>query len=298
MTRVNSVHAAGSVNVGEVTVHRLGFGAMWMTSSGTDGMAVDQDDAVAVLRRAVELGVDLIDTAGVYGSGASEELIFRALHPYPADLLIMTKVGLDQRGAGKTEPNGRPDRLKAAAEDCLRRLGVETLGVLQLHAVDPKVPFDDQVGALAELCREGKARAIGLCDVTVEELVRALGTTTVVSVQSRYNMTDRRHDDVLAACAESGIVFVPCEPLGGGELTKPGGRAIDRPIDQMAWRTGSMTSQLALAWLLRHSPLMAPIPGTASIDHLEENLAAAERPLDDVDYELITSLVMPGIRVH
>jgi len=261
------------------TVHRLGFGAMRIVGDGVWGEPADRAAAVAVLRRAVELGVDFIDTADSYGPNISEEIIAEALHPYKEGLKVATKVGFTRTGPNKWIPVGRPEYLRQQTELSLRKLKVDTLDLLQLHRIDPKVDAEEQFGVLRELQDEGKVRALGLSQVSVAELEAAGKHFTVSTVQNRYNLTDRSSEDVLRYSEENGIGFIPWAPISAGELAKPGG-----PLDEAAKRLGATTSQVALAWLLRRSPVMMPIPGTGSIPHLEENMAAAGLKLDDDTY--------------
>jgi pyridoxine 4-dehydrogenase len=269
---------AGTVTVGDLEVRRLGFGAMRLTGEGVWGPPDDAEQAKAVLRRAVELGIDLIDTADSYGPYVAENLIREALHPYPDGLVIATKAGLERTGPGEWPRNGDPEHLRAAVHGSLKRLGVERIDLLQLHAVDPKVPLEDSLGALIELRDQGKIHHIGVSNVSVEELDRAQGMTEVVSVQNRFNLQDRRSEDVLDACARRGLAFIPWFPLAAGPLARPGG-----PLDRIAERHDATPSQIALAWLLHRSPAMLPIPGTSSIDHLDENVGAAQISLTDGD---------------
>ena len=261
------------------TVHRLGFGAMRIVGDGVWGEPADRAAAVAVLRRAVELGVDFIDTADSYGPNISEEIIAEALHPYKEGLKVATKVGFTRTGPNKWIPVGRPEYLRQQTELSLRKLKVDTLDLLQLHRIDPKVDAEEQFGVLRVLQDEGKVRALGLSQVSVAELEAAGKHFTVSTVQNRYNLTDRSSEDVLRYSEENGIGFIPWAPISAGELAKPGG-----PLDEAAKRLGATTSQVALAWLLRRSPVMMPIPGTGSIPHLEENMAAAGLKLDDDTY--------------
>ncbi|MDT0197023.1 aldo/keto reductase [Arthrobacter sp. AB6] len=261
------------------TVHRLGFGAMRIVGDGVWGEPADRRAAVEVVRRAVELGVDFIDTADSYGPNISEEILAEALYPYNDGLKIATKVGFTRTGPGKWIPVGRPEYLRQQAELSLRKLKVDTLDLLQLHRIDPKVDADEQFGVLRELQDEGKVRALGLSQVSVAELEAAGKHFTVSTVQNRYNLTDRSSEDVLRYSEENGIGFIPWAPISAGELAQPGG-----PLDEAATRLGATTSQVALAWLLRRSPVMMPIPGTGSVKHLEENLAAAGVTLDEDTY--------------
>ncbi|TLM83152.1 aldo/keto reductase [Pseudarthrobacter sp. NamE5] len=261
------------------TVHRLGFGAMRIVGDGVWGEPADRRAAVDVVRRAVELGVDFIDTADSYGPNISEEILAEALHPYKDGLKIATKVGFTRTGPNKWIPVGRPEYLRQQTELSLRKLKVDTLDLLQLHRIDPKVDAEEQFGVLRELQDEGKVRALGLSQVSVEELEEAGKHFTVSTVQNRYNLTDRSSEDVLRYSEENGIGFVPWAPISAGQLAQPGGQ-----LDEAAKRLGATTSQVALAWLLRRSPVMMPIPGTGSVKHLEENMAAAGIILDDDTY--------------
>ncbi|HTF48808.1 MAG TPA: aldo/keto reductase [Pseudonocardia sp.] len=267
---------SGQVRLGDsVPVTRLGFGAMQLTGPGVWGPPADHDEAIRVLRRAVELGVNLIDTADAYGPYVSEELIREALHPYDEGLVIATKAGFLRTGPGEWFPCGRPEYLRQQCEMSLRRLGVERIDLFQLHRVDPTVPADDQYGVLAELQSEGKVGLVGLSEVTVDEIADASVIVDVATVQNRYNLTDRAADDVLRYCTERGIGFIPWFPLAAGELAKPGG-----VVHEAAERLDATPSQVALAWLLQRSSIMLPIPGTASVAHLEENVAGAGLKLD------------------
>ena len=261
------------------TVQRLGFGAMRIVGDGVWGEPADRAAAVAVVRRAVELGVDFIDTADSYGPNISEEIIAEALHPYKDGLRIATKVGFTRTGPNKWVPVGRPEYLRQQTELSLRKLKVDTIDLLQLHRIDPKVDAEEQFGVLRELQDEGKVRALGLSQVSVAELQAAGKHFTVSTVQNRYNLTDRSSEDVLRYSEENGIGFIPWAPISAGELAQPGG-----PLDEAATRLDATTSQVALAWLLRRSPVMMPIPGTGSVSHLEENIAAAGITLDDDTY--------------
>ncbi|KSU76958.1 Predicted oxidoreductase [Pseudarthrobacter enclensis] len=261
------------------TVHRLGFGAMRIVGDGVWGEPADREAARAVVRRAVELGVDFIDTADSYGPNISEEIIAEALHPYQEGLKIATKVGFARTGPNKWVPVGRPEYLRQQTELSLRKLKVDSIDLLQLHRIDPKVDPEEQFGVLRELQDEGKVQALGLSQVSVAELEAAGRHFTVSTVQNRYNLTDRSSEDVLRYSEENGIGFIPWAPISAGELARPGG-----PLDEAAKRLGATTSQVALAWLLRRSPVMMPIPGTGSGSHLEENLAAAGLRLDDDTY--------------
>ncbi len=256
-----------TTRIGDLTVHRLGFGAMRLTGYRP---APDRTAAICVARRAVELGIDFIDTADAYGIGANEELLAEALHPYGEHLLIATKIGHTRPSPGEWKPVGRPEYLRQAAELSLRRLRVERLDLLQLHRIDPAVPLEDQLGALAQLQSEGKVRHIGLSEVTVDQLETARRQIDIVSVQNRYNLTDRVHDDVLKYCESEGIAFIPWLPIAGGD------HATAERLAELATETGATPSQLSLAWLLHRSPSMIPIPGTSSETHLIENTQAAD----------------------
>ncbi len=273
---------AGTVTLGDLEVRRLGFGAMRLTGPGVWGAPDDVDAARAVLHRAVELGVNFIDTADSYGPHVNETLIAEALHPYPDDLVIATKGGLERPGPGQWPRNAHPDHLKAACDGSLRRLRVDTIDVYQLHAPDPAVPYEESVGALRELQDAGKIRHIGLSNVAVDQLAAARRIVDVVSVQNRYNLAHREHEDVLEACAELGLAFIPYFPLGSAQLASD-----DGPLAGLAAREAITPAQVALAWLLARSPVMLPIPGTSSLEHLEENLAAASVDLPD---DVVTAL--------
>ena len=262
--------------------NRLGFGAMRLTGPGIWGEPADPDEARTVLRRALELGATLIDTADSYGPEVSERLIGETLYPYPEGLVIATKAGFERSGPHRWHVNGRPEHLRAACEGSLRRLRVERIDLYQLHRIDRDVPIEDQLGALADLRREGKIRHIGLSEVSVADLRRVREAVEIVSVQNHYNLANRRAEDVLDHCEEEGLGFLPWFPLAAGELAEPGG-----PLDRAARALDATSSQVALAWLLRRSPVMLPIPGTGSVAHLEENMAAASLELpDDVFDEL------------
>ncbi len=252
-----------------IAVNRLGYGAMQLTGEGVWGPPKDSGEAIRVLRRAVELGVDLIDTADSYGPFVSEELIREALYPYDR-VTVATKAGLLRTGPGEWHPCGRPEYLRQQCEMSLRRLGVERIELFQLHRIDPRVPAGEQFGVLAELQAEGKVGLVGLSEVTVDQIAHAGRTIEVACVQNRYNLTDRGSDDVLRYCTERGIGFIPWFPIAAGELAKPGG-----PVHEAAVELGVTPAQVALAWLLQRSSVMLPIPGTSTLAHLEENCAAA-----------------------
>ncbi|MBV8432592.1 MAG: aldo/keto reductase [Solirubrobacterales bacterium] len=261
---------------GDLEVRRLGFGAMRITGEGVWGEPEDPSGARQLLRRVVEAGVNLIDTADSYGPEVSENLIAEALHPYPEDLVIATKGGFERPGPGRWEPACRPERLRRCCEGSLRRLKLERIDLYQLHTVDPKVPIEDSIGALVELQEEGKIRHIGVSNVSGEQLDRARDITTIVSVQNRYNVNDRRSEDVLEACQQESLGFLPYFPLAVGQLAEPGG-----PVDEIARAHQARPGQVALAWLLQRSPVTLPIPGTSSLAHFEENLKAVELELSD-----------------
>lgn len=269
--------ASGTFDIGgDLRVNRLGFGSMRLTGPGVWGDPDDPDEAVRVLRRAIELGVTFIDTADSYGPFVAEELIKRALHPYPDDLIIATKAGLTRSGPNVWRPVGRPEYLRQQAELSLRHLGVERIDLFQLHRIDPKVPLADQLGELVLLQAEGKIRHIGLSEVTIDELHQAQEIASIVSVQNRFNLVDRSAEPLLDHAAARGIAFIPFFPLATGSLAREGG-----PLDQLSRRLGATAAQLALAWLLRRSPVMLPIPGTSTVSHLEDNMAAAAIVLSD-----------------
>ncbi|HEX4703437.1 MAG TPA: aldo/keto reductase, partial [Pseudonocardiaceae bacterium] len=261
---------AGTVTVGSHTVNRLAYGAMQITGPGVWGDPPDRDEVLRVLRRAVELGVNFIDTANSYGPYVSEELIREALHPYPDDLLIGTKAGLVRTGPGKWHPVGQPAYLRQEVEMSLRRLGLERIGLFQLHRVDPLVPLADQIGELRDLRDEGKIGHIGLSEVDVDTIEEAGKTAEIASVQNLYNLTNRRYEDVVEHCERDGIAFIPWFPMATGQLAKPGS-----VLSTAAQEYDATPAQLALAWLLHRSPVMLPIPGTKSVAHVEENIAAA-----------------------
>ena len=271
--------AGGSMTLGgDLVVRRMGFGAMRLTGQGIWGDPPDRASAHRVLRRAVELGVNLIDTADSYGPEVSEKIIAEALHPYPAGLVIATKGGLTRSGPGQWHRNGRPEHLRKACEGSLRRLRRDQIDIYQLHAVDPAVPMEDSLGELIKLRKEGKIRHIGLSNVSVDQLKRARALVEIVSVQNRYNLGDRASEDVLQACERDGLGFLPWYPVGAGDLARPGGA-----LDRVAKAHACTPAQVALAWLLLHSPVLLPIPGTSSVAHLEENVAAAALTLDDTE---------------
>ncbi|MCL2417770.1 MAG: aldo/keto reductase [Conexibacteraceae bacterium] len=276
---------SGSFTIGgELTVNRLGYGAMQITGPGVWGPPSDPQEAVRVLRRAVELGINFIDTADSYGPVVSEQLIREALHPYPDDLVIATKGGLTRQGPGIWTPVGRPAYLRQQCELSLRNLALERIPLYQLHRIDPEVPLADQLGELRDLQSEGKIGHIGLSEVSVEELEAAQEIARIATVQNLYNLGNRQSEPLLDNCAEHGIGFIPWFPLATGRLAQEGG-----PLAELSGTTGHTPSQLALAWLLKRSPVMLPIPGTSSVAHLEENTAAAVIELSDEDYEALAT---------
>ena len=284
MSATSPVARSGSFSLGgETPVNRLGFGAMQLTGSGVWGEPDDRDEAIRVLRRAVEFGVNFIDTADSYGPFVSEELIRTALHPYREGLVIATKAGLTRHGPGIWKPVGRPEYLRQQCELSLRHLGLERIELYQLHRIDPKVPAAEQVGELGRLQEEGKIHHIGLSEVSVEVLEEARGTAEIASVQNLYNLVDRGAEELLDHCTREGIAFIPWFPLATGKLAGGGG-----PLDRIAAEDDASPSQLALAWLLRRSPVMLPIPGTSSVAHLEDNLAAASIELTDEQFEALS----------
>jgi pyridoxine 4-dehydrogenase len=270
---------------GELEVNRLGFGAMRLSGPGITGLPADVENAKAVLRRAVELGVNHIDTADAYGPYVNEELIAEALYPYPEDLLIATKGGLVRTGGGGEWPkDGRPEHLREACEGSLRRLRVDRIDVYYLHRPDPEVPYEESVGALKELRDEGKIRHVAVSNVNMERLAVARGIVDIALVQNQYSLTDRRAQEVLDTCAAAGIGFVPWAPLDAGALDPAG------PVARLARRHEATPMQVAIAWLLHASPATLPIPGTSSLAHLEENVAAAGIELDAGDLDALSSL--------
>jgi aryl-alcohol dehydrogenase-like predicted oxidoreductase len=278
-----AVEGSGTFTIGDLEVHRLGFGAMRITGRGVWGEPDDPGEARKLLRRVVELGVDLIDTADAYGPAISERLIREALHPYPEGLVIATKGGSVRFGPEGWGADGRPEHLREACEGSLRRLHLDRIDLYQLHTVDPHVPLEESVGALKDLQVEGKIRHLGLSNVDLEELDRALEIADVASVQNRYSLDDHGSEDVLRRCEERGIGFIPWFPLAAGRLAS--GRAL---IAEIARAHEATPAQIALAWLLAHSPVMLPIPGTSSLEHLEENVAAASIQLTDEDLDRLS----------
>jgi pyridoxine 4-dehydrogenase len=275
--KISSSTSAGTVTLGELTVHRLGYGAMRLTGTGVWGPPKDRAGALAVLRRAVELGMNFIDTADSYGPEISEELIAEALSPYPKDLVIATKGGWVRPGPGLWAHNATPDHLRKAVEGSLKRLRRDRIDVYQLHIPDPIVSLEASVGTLAQLQSEGKIRLIGLSNVTREHIERARKVVPIVSVQNRYSFADREWDYVVDYCEQNGIVFIPWFPLGAGKVAQ-------QTVQRIADAHGAKPMQVALAWLLQRSPLMLPIPGTSSIGHLEENMLAGSLRLTEEEF--------------
>lgn len=276
--------ASGTFQIGgDLTVNRLGYGAMRITGKGIWGEPKDPETAKAVLRRAVQLGVNFIDTADSYGPEVSERLIAEALHPYPADLVIATKGGLTRSGPDEWSPVGRPEYLRQCLEMSLRRLRVERIDLYQLHRIDAKVPAEEQFGVLREMQEAGKIRHVGLSEVSVEELEKAQGIVEIASVQNLYNISNRQSEAILTYCEEHQLGFIPWFPVAAGELTRPGGR-----LDETAKQRGATIAQVALAWLLKRSPVMLPIPGTSSVEHLEENVGAAAVQLSDEEFKKLS----------
>jgi len=284
-TKARPAEGSGTFVIGDIPVHRLGFGAMQITGDGVWGEPADHSEAIAVLRRAVELGINLIDTADSYGPEVSERLVAEALYPYPDDLLIATKAGFQRPGPSQWVEDGRPEHLRSAVEGSLRRLRLQRIDLLQLHRIDPKVPMEDQISALIDLQRDGKIRHIGLSEVSVKQITAIGRITPIVSVQNRYNLVDRNSEEVLEYCTREKIGFIPWFPLATGELAKH-----DGPLMRAAKRLNAQPAQIALAWLLQKSPVMLPIPGTSKVKHLEENTAAALIELDDSTIEELDRL--------
>jgi len=282
-TAVHPALASGTFTLGgDMPIVRLGYGAMRITGPGIWGEPQDHDEAIRVLRRALELGVNFIDTADAYGPYVSENLIHEALYPYPKDLVIATKAGLVRTGPNQWFPVGRPEYLRQEVEMSLRRLGLERIDLLQLHRIDPQVPLADSIGVLADMQREGKIRHIGVSNFGVKDLQAAQKVATIVSVQNRYNLADRASEDVLDFCDKENLGFIPWFPVAFGALARAGG-----PLDSIAHQHGATPAQMALAWLLRRSPVMLPIPGTSRVAHLEENLAAAAIKLTDAEFDAL-----------
>ena len=284
MTPTTSTASGTFTLGGDLTVNRLGLGAMRITGQGVWGEPTDPAEARRVLRRAVELDVNFIDTADSYGPDVSEQIIGETLAPYAKGLVIATKGGLTRQGPNQWAPVGRPEYLRQQLEMSLRRLRLERIDLYQLHRIDPKVPAEESLGELGKLQAEGKIRHVGLSEVTPEEIDRARKTVEIVSVQNKYNLTDRAHEDVVRYCEHHHLAFIPWFPVAAGALARPGG-----PLDAAARRHGATVAQLSLAWLLGRSPVMLPIPGTSSVAHLEENIAAASLELDPNEWATLES---------
>jgi aryl-alcohol dehydrogenase-like predicted oxidoreductase len=282
MTAVNAKAGGTFVIGGDLTVNRLGYGAMRITGDGIWGEPKDREGAKKVLQRAVELGVNFIDTADSYGPDVSEQLIGEALAPYSKGVVIATKAGLTRQGPNKWLPVGRPEYLIQQVEMSLRRLKLERIDLWQLHRIDPKVPVEESLGAIKKLQEQGKIRHVGLSEVKPHEIDQARKVVDIVSVQNQYNISDRQHEDVVEYCTKHKLAFIPWFPVAAGKLAKPGGK-----LDTAAKAHGATVSQLSLAWLLHHSPVMLPIPGTSSVAHLEENIAAAGVKLSDAEWKEI-----------
>jgi aryl-alcohol dehydrogenase-like predicted oxidoreductase len=264
---------------GDLRVHRLGFGAMRITGPGIWGPPKDEAEARRVLKRAIELGVDFIDTADSYGPDVSEQLIGSTLYPYPKGLVIATKAGLTRQGPDQWRPDGRPEYLRQEAEKSLKNLRLDRIDLYQLHRIDPRVPVEESLGALKDLQAEGKVRHIGLSEVSPQEIERARKTVPIVSVQNRYNLLDREHEPTLEYCEKHGLGFIPWFPVAAGKLAKGSGA-----LAELAKRHGASVAQISIAWLLHRSPVMLPIPGTSSVKHLEENVAAGNLKIDEKEW--------------
>ena len=282
-TTQRPAQASGIFTIGgDLKVYRLGFGTMRLTGPGIWGPSENKQEAIAVLRRALELGINLIDTADSYGPGVSELLIAEALYPYPKDLVIATKSGYVRPGPDQWVPDGRPEHLREALEGSLRRLRLDHIDLYQFHVPDPRVPFEDSVGEFAQMREEGKIRHVGLSNVTAHQLARAQNIVPIVTVQNRYNLVYRESEEMVDSCARQGIGFIPYGPLATGELARHGG-----PLDQIAKRHNAQPSQIALAWLLQRSSNMLPIPGTSSVKHLEEDVMGATIKLTQKEFDAI-----------
>jgi pyridoxine 4-dehydrogenase len=290
-TSQRPANASGTFRIGsELEVSRLGFGSMRLTGRGVWGPPEDKEEAIAVLRRALDLGINLIDTADSYGPEVAESLIAEALYPYPQDLVIATKGGLVRTGPNQWPADGRPEHLREALEGSLKRLRLDHIDVYQFHRPDTKVPFEDSVGEIARMQDEGKIRCVGLSNVTIDQLARAQEIVRVVTVQNHYNIADRKSErmtvsqseQMIDLCEEQGIGYIPWAPLGFGDLAKSG-----TPLDEIAREHHARPAQVALAWLLKRSSTMLPIPGTSKVEHLEQNVAAATLELSQDEYEAL-----------
>src|SRR6476469_148500 len=278
---IPSATSAGTVSIGkDLTVNRLGFGAMRLTGEGIWGAPKDPEECKRVLKRLLDLNVNFIDTADAYGPYVSETLIAEALHPYPKGLVIATKGGLTRQGPNQWLPVGRAEYLRQCVEMSLRRLKVDRIDLYQLHRIDPRVPVEESLGELRKMQEEGKIHHIGVSETSVAEIEQARKIVPIVSVQNKYNITDRAHEDVVDYCERNNLVFIPWFPLAAGSLTRPGG-----VLDNLAKAHNVTTSQIAIAWLLRRAPVMLPIPGTSKVKHLEENVASAELKLSDSEWK-------------
>ena len=278
---VPNATSAGTVSIGkDLTVNRLSFGAMRLTGEGIWGAPKDPEECKRVLKRLLDLNVNFIDTADAYGPYVSETLIAEALHPYPKGLVIATKGGLTRQGPNQWLPVGRAEYLRQCVEMSLRRLKVDRIDLYQLHRIDPRVPVEESLGELRKMQEEGKIHHIGISETSVAEIEQARKIARIVSVQNKYNITDRAHEDVVDYCEKNKLVFIPWFPLAAGSLTRPGG-----VLDNLAKAHNVTTSQIAIAWLLRRSPVMLPIPGTSKVKHLEENVASAELKLSDSEWK-------------
>jgi len=289
MTTPKAASSGTFAIAGDMNVNRLGFGAMRITGRGIWGNPKDPAECKRVLKRLLDLNVNFIDTADSYGPEVSENLIAEALHPYPKGLVIATKGGLTRQGPDQWAPVGRAEYLRQQVEMSLRRLKVERIDLYQLHRFDPKVPVEESLGELREMQEEGKIRHIGVSETTVADIKRAQKIVTVVSVQNKYNLTDRAYEDVVEYCAKNKIAFIPWFPLAAGELVKPGGA-----LDRLAKAHNATMSQIAIAWLLRRSPVILPIPGTSQVSHLEQNVAAAELRLNDSEWQSLEQAAQPA----
>ena len=280
-----SAAQSGTLTIGDLSVNRLGFGAMRLTGPGVWGEPKDRAECAAVLRRAVDLGVNFIDTADSYGPSVNEQLIADTLSPYPEGLVIATKGGFTRQGPDQWAPVGRPEYLRQQVEMSLRRLRLERIDLYQLHRIDPRVPVEESLGALKDLQSQGKIRYIGLSEVTPEEIERASRTVEIVSIQNRYNLSDRGSEPALDFCERRRLGFIPWFPVAAGKLARPGG-----VLDDAARRHGASVAQISIAWLLHRSPVMLPIPGTSSVRHLEENIAAAVLKLAPEEWQAIEDI--------
>ena len=288
---MSNASASGTFRIGgDTPVHRLGYGAMRITGPGVWGPPADHDEAIRTLKRLPELGVTFIDTANSYGPDVSEELIKEALYPYADDLLIATKAGLTRSGPNIWTPKGDPDYLIAEAKKSLQKLGVEQIGLWQLHRIDSRVPAAEQFGAIKQLLDDGLIKHAGLSEVSVADIQAAQKIFPVATVQNRYNLVDRGSEAVLDYCEANGIGFIPWYPLAAGDLAKPGG-----VLDRVAHKHEAAPSQIALAWVLKRSPVMLPIPGTSKVKHLEENVAAADIKLSDEDFRALDQAAKAGV---